>query len=104
MFHRIRGTAAVIMVGRGKCRFCEPHWRQFSTLSGKPNAGPHFVLGRAASGRTGTCWRFVRSFYASLGTMEPCALSGAELRKPAHEKIISKLIISEAYEKEWCGR
>jgi hypothetical protein len=37
MFQRVRGAAAVIMVGRGKCRFCEPHQGQFSTLAGKPN-------------------------------------------------------------------
>ena len=29
MHQRVRGTAVVIMVGRGKSRFCRGHFRQF---------------------------------------------------------------------------
>src|ERR1700681_74187 len=38
MLQRVRGAAAVIVVGRGKSRFGQPHAGQASILSGKPKS------------------------------------------------------------------
>jgi hypothetical protein len=42
MLDRIRGAAAMIVAGGGKCRFCQPHLRQSSTSAGKPKSRKGF--------------------------------------------------------------